>query len=69
MDFFVNRHSIVRKICSKSDTILFIFAGASENKFEKKNSGIKPQLTLRPIAESLNKKSPSINKLTRAFGY
>lgn len=29
MEFFVSRHSIVRKIWGKSDTILFIFAGAS----------------------------------------
>lgn len=29
MEFFVNKHSIVRQIWGKSDTILFIFAGAS----------------------------------------
>jgi hypothetical protein len=29
MQFFVEKHSIVRKIWGKSDTILFIFAGAS----------------------------------------
>src|SRR3954469_18271313 len=29
MDFFVRHDSIVRKIWGKSDTILFIFAGAS----------------------------------------
>lgn len=29
MEFFVERHSIVRKIWGKSDTILFIFAGAA----------------------------------------
>ena len=29
MELFVGRHSIVRKIWGKSDTILFIFAGAS----------------------------------------
>jgi hypothetical protein len=29
MDFFVEKHSIVREIWGKSDTILFIFAGAS----------------------------------------
>jgi hypothetical protein len=29
MDFFVNKQSIVRKIWGKSDTILFVFAGAS----------------------------------------
>ncbi|MCG2617335.1 DUF2236 domain-containing protein [Terrimonas sp. NA20] len=29
MEFFVDQHSIVRKIWGKSDTILFVFAGAS----------------------------------------
>ncbi len=29
MQFFVNEHSIVRQIWGKSDTVLFIFAGAS----------------------------------------
>lgn len=29
MDYFVDEHSIVRKIWGKSDTILFIFAGAA----------------------------------------
>ncbi len=29
MEYFVDKHSIVRKIWGKSDTILFIFAGAS----------------------------------------
>ncbi|MGX7666759.1 oxygenase MpaB family protein [Flavobacterium pedocola] len=29
MDYFVNENSIVRKIWGKSDTVLFIFAGAS----------------------------------------
>ncbi|UOE46866.1 DUF2236 domain-containing protein [Mucilaginibacter sp. SMC90] len=29
MDFFVDEHSIVRKIWGKADTILFIFAGAA----------------------------------------
>ncbi|MES1221825.1 MAG: oxygenase MpaB family protein [Bacteroidota bacterium] len=29
MEFFVNKESIVRKIWGKSDTILFVFAGAS----------------------------------------
>jgi hypothetical protein len=29
MEFFVQQHSIVRKIWGKSDTILFVFAGAS----------------------------------------
>ncbi len=29
MDFFVNKQSVVRKIWGKSDTVLFIFAGAS----------------------------------------
>ena len=29
MEFFVNKESIVRKIWGKSDTILFIFAGAA----------------------------------------
>ena len=28
-EYFVDEHSIVREICGKSDTILFIFAGAS----------------------------------------
>lgn len=29
MDYFVDKHSVVRQIWGKSDTILFIFAGAS----------------------------------------
>src|SRR5688500_15068057 len=29
MEYFVNKHSVVRQIWGKSDTILFIFAGAS----------------------------------------
>lgn len=29
MEFFVDKHSVVRKIWGKSDTILFVFAGAS----------------------------------------
>src|SRR5690349_8051766 len=29
MEYFVDEHSVVRKIWGKSDTILFIFAGAS----------------------------------------
>src|ERR1700759_4810877 len=29
MEYFVNKGSVVRKIWGKSDTILFIFAGAS----------------------------------------
>src|SRR5687767_543993 len=29
MEFFVEQHSIVRKIWGKSDTVLFVFAGAS----------------------------------------
>src|ERR1700712_3461251 len=29
MDYFVDKESIVRKIWGKSDTVLFIFAGAS----------------------------------------
>ncbi|MBC7902809.1 MAG: DUF2236 domain-containing protein, partial [Gemmatimonadaceae bacterium] len=29
MQFFVSKNSIVRKIWGKSDTVLFIFAGAS----------------------------------------
>jgi|SRR6218665_287790 len=29
MEFFVDKHSIVRRIWGKSDTILFVFAGAS----------------------------------------
>src|SRR5689334_2001523 len=29
MEFFVDRQSVVRKIWGKSDTILFVFAGAS----------------------------------------
>ena len=29
MEFFVERHSIVRKIWGKGDTVLFVFAGAS----------------------------------------
>lgn len=29
MEYFVSRFSIVRKIWGKSDTVLFIFAGAS----------------------------------------
>jgi hypothetical protein len=29
MQFFVEKNSIVRKIWGKSDTVLFIFAGAS----------------------------------------
>lgn len=29
MEYFVDRHSVVREIWSKSDTILFIFAGAA----------------------------------------
>src|SRR6187549_2841096 len=29
MEYFVDKHSIVRQIWGKSDTILFIFAGAS----------------------------------------
>src|SRR3984893_13771743 len=29
MDFFVDKHSIVRQIWGKSDTVLFIFAGAA----------------------------------------
>src|SRR4026207_1005697 len=29
MQFFVERNSVVRKIWGKSDTILFVFAGAS----------------------------------------
>ena len=29
MQYFVEEHSVVRKIWGKSDTILFIFAGAS----------------------------------------
>ena len=29
MEYFVNEHSVVRKIWGRSDTILFIFAGAS----------------------------------------
>src|SRR5690242_21874069 len=29
MEFFVDRQSVVRKIWGKSDTILFIFAGAA----------------------------------------
>ena len=29
MEYFVDKHSVVRQIWGKSDTILFIFAGAS----------------------------------------
>ena len=29
MEFFVNKQSVVRKIWGKSDTVLFVFAGAS----------------------------------------